>query len=71
MNETYLCLSELLDQDLTSFEYYQTLPQPVRQALEQEEVHTFEELQAHAKNIARLQKEAESASLQGRRVTDE
>ena len=45
MNDMHLCLTDLLDQDLTAFEYFQTLPPDVQQALYQMEIKTFAELQ--------------------------
>ena len=46
---TYLCLTDLLDQDLSSNEYFNTLPNSVRQKLLQDdEVNTFEDLQHQA-----------------------
>lgn len=48
MSEPYLCLSDLLDQEPTAFEYFQTLPPEARRALQQSDAATFEELQAAA-----------------------
>lgn len=45
----HLCLSDLLDQDLSSQEYFNTLPDNVRQKLLQnDDVRTFSELQEQA-----------------------
>ena len=45
----YLCLSDLLDQDLSSQEYFNTLPNNVRkELLENDDVVTFDELQRQA-----------------------
>lgn len=42
----HLCLTDLLDQDLTSNEYFNSLPNSLRQKLLREDnVSTFEELQ--------------------------
>lgn len=49
MSEPYLCLSDLLDQDPTAFEYFQTLPPEARRALQQSDAATFEELQTAAR----------------------
>lgn len=51
MENVHLCLSDLLDQDLSSFEYFQTLPRYVQQTLQEQEIVTFEELQEHAEKI--------------------
>ena len=49
----YLCLTDLLDQDLSAYEYFQTLPPDVREALKREDgVTNFDELQARAKNLS-------------------
>ena len=49
----YLCLSDLLDQDLSAYEYFQTLPPDVREALKREDgVTNFDELQAHARHLS-------------------
>lgn len=48
MSEEYLCLTDLLDQDVSAYEYYQTLPPQARHALEQAEIRTFAQLQAAA-----------------------
>ena len=48
----YLCLTDLLDQDLSAYEYFQTLPTDVRVELEREDsITTFEELQARAAHL--------------------
>lgn len=55
MNDVHLCLTDLLDQDLTAFEYFQTLPPDVQQTLYQMEITTFAELQQCAnKQKARI-----------------
>ncbi|WP_283672933.1 hypothetical protein [Butyricicoccus sp. Marseille-Q5471] len=51
MNEVHLCLSDLLDQDLTAFEYFQTLAPSVQTELQNSEIATFEELQVCANQI--------------------
>ncbi len=45
MERIHLCLSDLLDQDLTANEYFQTLPPELQSALYDCEVTTFSELQ--------------------------
>ena len=48
----YLCLTDLLDQDLTAWEYFQTLPPAVQTALRREgSASSFEELQARANGL--------------------
>jgi len=42
----YLCLTDLLDQDLSAYEYFQTLPPDLQTKLRREdEIRSFEELQ--------------------------
>lgn len=49
----YLCLTDLLDQDLSSYEYFQTLAPEIQTALRREDgsVDTLEELQARAEHL--------------------
>ena len=45
----YLCLTELLDQDLSAYEYFQTLLPELQTKLRREdEIRSFEELQSRA-----------------------
>ena len=49
----YLCLSDMLDQDLSAYEYFQTLPSDVREALKREDgITNFDELQARARHLS-------------------
>ncbi|WP_455581506.1 hypothetical protein [Dysosmobacter sp.] len=54
----YLCLTDLLDQDLSAYEFFQTLSPAEQSALRRYDsgIATFAELQAHA---ARLRAEGE------------
>lgn len=48
----YLCLTDLLDQDLSAYEYFQTLPPTVQTTLRRNDsISSFEELQAQAKHL--------------------
>ncbi len=49
----YLCLTDLLDQDLSSYEYFQTLAPELQTALRREDasVGTLDELQARAERL--------------------
>ena len=52
----YLCLSDLLDQNLSAYEYFQTLSPEVQNRLQQNDgVTTFEELQARAARYQQIQ----------------
>ena len=43
----YLCLTDLLDPDLSAYEYFQTLPPDLQAKLRREdEISSFEELQS-------------------------
>lgn len=43
----YLCLTDLLDQDLSAYEYFQTLPPDLQTKLRREdEIRSFAELQS-------------------------
>ena len=52
-NGTYLCLSDLLDQDLSAYEFYQTLSPEERRQLEREEdgVTSFSNLLSRLERI--------------------
>ena len=45
----YLCLSDLLDADLSSYEYFCSLPENIKQKIEMEDARSFEEMQSIAK----------------------
>ena len=51
MDQEHLCLTDLLDQDLTAYEFYQTLPQNVRNLLKEQEITSFDELQDAADRL--------------------
>ena len=47
----YLCLTDLLDQDLSAYEFFQTLPPELQTQLRREDqISSFGELQKCAKN---------------------
>lgn len=50
---SYLCLTDLLDQDLSSYEYFQTLAPEIQTALRREDggVGTLDELQLRAERL--------------------
>lgn len=45
----YLCLSDLLDADLSSYEYFCSLPENIKQKIEMEDARSFSEMQAIAR----------------------
>lgn len=45
----YLCLEELLDADISSYEYFCSLPESVKQKIEMNDARSFEEIQIIAK----------------------
>lgn len=49
----YLCLTDLLDQDLSAYEYYQTLSPEVRSLLAErgDNIGSFQELQAFVAHL--------------------
>lgn len=50
--EGYLCLTELLDQDMSAYEFFQTLPPTMQTALRREDsISSFDELQAQAAHL--------------------
>ena len=44
--EAYLCLTDLLDQDLSAYEYFQTLSPEVQKKLLTQDITTFQQLQS-------------------------
>lgn len=52
--QSYLCLTDLLDQDLSAYEYFQTLSPELQTTLRREDgcIRTLDELQAR---VGRLQ----------------
>ncbi len=54
--EVHLCLSDLLDQDLSSDEYFSSLPEAVKKQLEnRDDICTFSQLQQEAEKLKELQ----------------
>ncbi|MEA5010213.1 MAG: hypothetical protein VB100_00635 [Angelakisella sp.] len=51
MEHVHLCLSDLLDQDISANEFYQTLPNEIKAALQDRDITTFAELQEYAKKL--------------------
>ena len=47
----HLCLSDLLDQDLTSYEFFYSLPHELQQKARESDVRSFEELQELAARL--------------------
>ena len=43
--DNHICLSELLDQDLSSYEFFYSLSDEVRQRIAEEDPTSFEEMQ--------------------------
>ena len=51
MQEPFLCLSELLDQDLSSYEYFHSLPLEVQKKIAARDVNSFADMQQIAEKI--------------------
>ena len=51
MQEPFLCLSDLLDQDLSSYEYFHSLPLEVQKNIEESDVNSFADMQQIAEKI--------------------
>ena len=51
MQEPFLCLSELVDQDLSSYEYFHSLPMEVHKQVEKSDVNSFADMQQIAEKI--------------------
>ncbi len=53
MLETYysLGLSDLLENDLSSYEYFNSLPQDIQKKIKQKDISSFEEMQSFAQSL--------------------
>lgn len=52
MSETiHLCLSDLLDQDLSSYEYFHSLPQEIQRKIEASDVRSFDQMQSYVSKL--------------------
>lgn len=60
MNHVHLCLTDLLDQDLTAYEYFQGLAPDVKKALSEKEIFTFDELQSAANDFKHIHPDRKS-----------
>ena len=45
-SDQHLCLSDLLEEDLSSYEFFHSLPQEIQDKIKQSDVGTFAEVQA-------------------------
>lgn len=50
----HLCLSDLLDQDLTSYEYYHSLPLHMQQKLAELDIRSFEQMQNYVEKKMKI-----------------
>lgn len=57
MSDMHLDLTDLLDQDLSSFEYFQSLPGGVRKKLMALDICSFDELQEKAEKLRKQETE--------------
>ena len=57
----HLCLSDLLDQDLTSYEYFHSLPEEIQRKVEDSDVRSFDELRSF---VAQLKQEKDQGIIQ-------
>lgn len=55
MDQEHVCLTDLLDQDLTAYEYFQTLPPQARRKLLEQEITSFDQLQSAAARLMQIQ----------------
>lgn len=49
----HLCLTDLLDQDLSSYEYFYSLPQDIQRKVAVKDVRSFDQLQSAAEELKR------------------
>lgn len=58
MQQQYLCLTDLLDQDLSGQEFFNSLPNRVRKKLlESDDIRTFNQLQQQAAEFREQEEE--------------
>ncbi|HIZ55977.1 MAG TPA: hypothetical protein H9671_07220 [Firmicutes bacterium] len=48
--EEYLCLTDLLDNDLTSYEYFYALTEELQEEIRRQDLRSFQEMQAFAES---------------------
>lgn len=47
----YVGLSDLLDQDSSSYEYYYSLPKEIQDKIKEKDINTFEDMQEYVSKI--------------------
>jgi hypothetical protein len=47
-----LGLSDLLDQDISSYEYFHSLPAKIQQKIIAKDINSFEEMQSYVRNLS-------------------
>lgn len=52
-DDIHLCLTELLDQDITSYEYFHSLPKDIQMKIRKEDLRSFREMQNYVKELRR------------------
>ena len=51
MQESFACLSDLLYQDMSSYEYFHALPLEIQKKIEESDVNSFADMQQMAEKI--------------------
>ena len=64
----YLCLSDLLDSDLSSYEYFCSLPENIKQKIEMEEEEGVTVITYRKENRIQAIQKAKELRAQGRNV---
>ena len=49
--DQHLCLSDLLEEDLSSYEFFHGLPMEIQKKIEKADVGTFQEMQKIAQHV--------------------
>ncbi len=49
--DQHLCLSDLLEEDLSSYEFFHGLPMEIQKKIEKADVGTFQEMQEIAQHV--------------------
>lgn len=53
----YVGLSDLLDQDSSSYEYYYSLPKEIQDRIKEKDLNTFEDMQEYVSKIRGIDSE--------------
>lgn len=56
----HISLADLLDNDLSSYEYYNSLPEDIRRKIEERDIGSFQEMQSYVAQLLPNRGDAQS-----------